>query len=73
MVFLGGHDDFGPSGHQSGRESKLPHLLGESNIVPVMGLPSLALCVEINILAAKYAKAHDCKVILDMGNQTEPL
>ena len=29
--------------------------------------------VEINILAAKYAKAHDCKVILDMGNQTEPL
>lgn len=22
---------------------------------------------EINILAAKYAQAHNCKVILDMG------
>lgn len=28
---------------------------------------------EMNILAAKYARAHNCKVILDMGGQDTPL
>lgn len=27
----------------------------------------------MNILAAKYAKAYNCKVILDMGGQDTPL
>ena len=50
-VFLGGHDDFGPSGHQSAQESIIPHLLGESYNIPRMDLPSIGLCVEIDIPA----------------------
>ena len=50
-VFLGGHDDFGPSGNQSAQESIIPHLLGESYNIPRMDLPSIGLCVEIDIPA----------------------
>lgn len=29
--------------------------------------------LESNILAAKYARAHDCKVILDLGESDAPV
>lgn len=44
-------------------------IIAEAEVLMLQG----DMPVEINILAAKYAKAHDCKVILDMGNQTAPL
>lgn len=28
---------------------------------------------KVNILAAKYARANNCKVLLDMGGKDEPL
>ena len=28
---------------------------------------------EVNTLAAKYARANGCKVVLDMGGKDEPL
>ena len=48
MVFLRGHDGFG---HQSGRESIIPHLLGESYNIPRMDLPVIGLSVKIHFPA----------------------